>query len=104
MTVEQYEAERKKIIATYGDSKQDAGVRWEQELAILFHRSGWTQEELAAQEGKSQRHVGRLLVFGRFLNLDPVGLTVEPVPKNLSERRLPTKRARSACGVYPSLT
>ena len=29
-----------------------AGIRWEQDLATLFYRSGWTQEELARCEGR----------------------------------------------------
>lgn len=29
-----------------------AGIRWEQDLATLFYRSGWTQEELARREGR----------------------------------------------------
>jgi hypothetical protein len=33
----------------------------------LFHRSGWTQEGLAKKEGKSQRHIGRMLCFGLLL-------------------------------------
>ena len=45
-----------------------AGIRWEQELAILFHRSGWTQQELAKKEGKGQNTICRYLLFG------PIGI------------------------------
>jgi transcriptional regulator with XRE-family HTH domain len=39
-----------------------------QELAALFHRSGWTQEQLAKKEGVKQPRVSQLLLFDRFLN------------------------------------
>lgn len=67
MTVEQYRVERQKLTATYGESKIEAGTRWEQELAKLFNRSGWTQEQLAKHEGYERRYVGYLLIFGEFL-------------------------------------
>jgi len=36
-------------------------------FANLFHRSGWTQEQLAKKEGKSQPWIVVRLRFGRFL-------------------------------------
>jgi transcriptional regulator with XRE-family HTH domain len=76
-------------------------VRWEQALAVLFARSNWTQEELAKKEGVSQRHIGRHLCFGRFLNFSPFGLNAETLPNNLTEGRfrslweLPDKAERN---------
>jgi hypothetical protein len=49
-------------------TKAEAGIRWEQELARLFVRSGWTQEELVKREGKSKGWIDQRLRFGRFLN------------------------------------
>jgi hypothetical protein len=63
MTEAEYERERAKIAAT----KQQAGVRWEQELARLFARSGWSTKELAAREGRGVRYIQTLLKFGQFL-------------------------------------
>lgn len=63
MTREQYAIER----AQLASDKATAGIRWEQELALLFYRSGWTQEELAKQEGKSRTWIVYRLCFGRFL-------------------------------------
>jgi transcriptional regulator with XRE-family HTH domain len=67
MSIAQYQAERQKLRDTYGDSRDAAGDRWEQELAKLFARSGWTQEQLAEQEGKTQAYISYLLCFGGFL-------------------------------------
>jgi hypothetical protein len=65
----------------------------------LFHRSNWTQEQLAKKEGKSQRHIGRLLCFGRFLSFSPMGLNAETAPKNLTERRFRSYWERApSCG------
>jgi hypothetical protein len=85
-----------------------AGILWEQELARLFVRSGWTQEQLAAKEHKSQKWIdfyvrfgrfltfsttvlnpwiSRLTLFGRFLDFAPMGANAETLPNNLSERR-----------------
>jgi transcriptional regulator with XRE-family HTH domain len=82
MTEVEYERDR----AELGDRK-DAKARWDQELAALFIRSGWTQEQLAAKEGKSQRWVSYNLTFGRFLSFSTMVLNSENLPKNLTERR-----------------
>jgi hypothetical protein len=83
-----YERERAQIRATYGDSKGSAGARFEQELAKLFHRSGWTQEKLAEKEGKNQKTISRWLVFGRFLDFRPSGPKLpNPAFANLTERK-----------------
>jgi len=67
MSAAEYDKERKRIKELYGDSHIEACARWEQELVSLFIRSGWTQEELASRENKSQQQIGRLLRFGNFL-------------------------------------
>jgi hypothetical protein len=63
MTEAEYDLERAKIAPT----KKVAGTRWEQELARLFSRSGWTHERLAKREGYGRATISRLLVFGEFL-------------------------------------
>jgi transcriptional regulator with XRE-family HTH domain len=67
MSESDYERERQRLRDLFGDSRSEAGTRWEQALAQLFWRSGWTQEELAAKEGKAQSYLSRMLCFGRFL-------------------------------------
>lgn len=68
MSEDDYDQERQRIRDLFGDNKTEAGARWEQALAGLFFHSGWTQEELAKKEGKSQTWVQRQLRFGRFLD------------------------------------
>jgi transcriptional regulator with XRE-family HTH domain len=63
MTEAEYERERARIAKT----KAEAGIRWEQELARLLNRSGWTQRELAKKEGLSPQRISYLLRFGQFL-------------------------------------
>ena len=68
---------------TYGSSNAEAGARREQSLAKLFVSSGWTQEELAAEVGKSQTWVVFQLRFGRFIaNFENITTVI-----NLNERR-----------------
>src|SRR5258706_15852490 len=71
MSIAEYQTARQKLRETYGDSREGAGDRWEQELALLFARSRWTERQLADQErhtpGMSKSNVNRLLIFGRFL-------------------------------------
>lgn len=71
----------------YGASREEAGNRFEQELARLAARSGWTQEELAGKLGKSQKWVDFNLRFGRFLNLSTNVLKTEIPLFSLSEGR-----------------
>jgi hypothetical protein len=68
MTLDQYREARATLRGLYGDSKREAGVRYEQELSRLFYRSGLRAEDLAKEEGKSQGTVYKLLKFGRFLD------------------------------------
>ena len=48
----------------------------------------WTQEEVAAKEGKTQFWVSTRLCFGRFLNFIAADINAESLPSNLSERFL----------------
>jgi len=61
-------------------------VRWEQELAGLFHRSGWTQGELAKKESKTHQWVAYRMRFGRFLNFATAVANPEFMPPGLAER------------------
>lgn len=83
MTETAYLAARDALRATYGDTAVERTGLFDQELARLFYRSGWTQEQLATAEGKSQKWVSRRLLFGRFLGFIPTGI----FPKSLTERR-----------------
>jgi hypothetical protein len=68
MNESDYDHERARIREAYGETGGEARVRWEQALAALFHKSGWTQERLAKKEDKPQPYISRLLLFGRFLS------------------------------------
>ena len=83
MTDADYDRERAKIPATKRDAMNEAGVRWEQQLATLFYRSGWTQEQLAAKEGRPQSRISEMLLFGRFLNFIQDRISTETLPNNL---------------------
>ena len=88
MSPDDYEAERARLREAYGDSNKEAGARFEQELARLFYRSGWTQEELAKKEGLKQPTVCQRLQFGRFLDFIASGNKTEnPAFSKLTERR-----------------
>ncbi len=52
-------------------------------VRVLYHLSGWTQDELAKVEGCNQKTVQRRILFGRFLSFRPDGLNA----KNLTEGR-----------------
>jgi hypothetical protein len=87
MTEQQYEKERAKIAPTKRNAMNERAVRWEQQLAMLFCRSGWTIEQLVAKEGKSKSNIGRLMQFGRFLNFSQTWENTENLPGNLNENR-----------------
>jgi hypothetical protein len=86
MSDAEFERAREELRERYGDNRAEAGNRYEQELAKLFWRSGWTQEELAAKEGKSRQWITQRLVFGRFLEFATMVAGAQNLPKNLSER------------------
>jgi hypothetical protein len=72
-----------------------------QALALLFQRSGWTQDELAKKEGKGQQWVSRHLLFGRFLSFTPTGVSIESLPANLTERRFRAFWSCAQCARRP---
>jgi hypothetical protein len=78
MSDSDYERARAQLRETYGDSRPEAANRWEQELALLFHRSGWTLERLAEKKGKGKSWVDRQLRFGRYLMWETSNPTVSP--------------------------
>ena len=84
MTEVEYDRQRAKLRETYGDNSIEAAAKRDQAIAILFYRSGWTEERLAKKERKSDSWVLSHVRFGRFLNF----LTdVRELPKNLTEPR-----------------
>jgi len=83
MTDTAYLAARAELRATYGDTAIERTGLFDQELARLFYRSGWTQEQLAAAEGKTQQWVALRLRFGRFLSFT----TAVVIPKSCTEWR-----------------
>jgi len=87
LSVEEYIREREQIRATYGDSSIEAAALRDQALAALFHRSGWTQEQLAGKEGKERSYIARRLLFGKFLAFVSTGHNSEKPPRGLTERR-----------------
>jgi hypothetical protein len=68
MTVEEYTKRRAELRERYGDNAREAGIRREQELARLFYVSGWSERELAEQEGVGKTTVHQWIAFGRFLD------------------------------------
>jgi hypothetical protein len=87
MTEAEYDVERARLRDLYGESSAEAAAKRDQAMALLFARSNWTQEELAAKEGKSQSHIGKRLRFGQFLMFSSKELNAEKLPTNLNERR-----------------
>jgi hypothetical protein len=65
MTEAQYDRERAKIAPTKREAMNESGVRWEQQLAELFYRSGWSAPQLRQKIGDLSRHffyISNLLV------------------------------------------
>ena len=85
MSEADFERERARLRALYGDSSAEAAAKRDQAMADLFWRSGWTQEDLAAKEGQTQQWVSYRLRFGRFLNFTTGVVNLESLPNNLSE-------------------
>ncbi len=85
MSEADYETERAELRKIYGETSGQAGAKREQALALLFKRSGWTQEQLAKKEGKSQSQIQRALLFGEFLNITPNGVIPETIRNSLNE-------------------
>jgi hypothetical protein len=97
MSKQDYDRERARLRGLYGDSRKEAGARFEQAIGRLFYLSGWTVNELAQREKKTKDHINRQLVFGRFiyfLTLLPTGSKAENaefdpnsnIPLGLTER------------------
>jgi hypothetical protein len=76
MTEQDYDRARAEL-----GNRKDSAAKWDQQLATLFIRSAWTQEQLAAKEGCKPRIIAYRLCFGRFLN----DCTNVQFPKNLTE-------------------
>lgn len=87
MTEEQYDHERADLRRLYGDSSTEAIAKRDQAMALLFARSGWTQERLAQKERMSRQWVDVRLRFGRFLNFATTVANPENPGKELTERR-----------------
>jgi len=68
-----------------GKTKAEAGARFEQELAKLFYRSGWTQQALAEAEGKKRTWVVQRVRFGWFLDYVATATNPDSLPKDLTE-------------------
>jgi len=90
MTEEQYDQERAELRRLYGDSSTEAIAKRDQAMALLFARTGWTQERLAQKERMSQKWVDLRLRFGRFLSFSTTVLNSENPTKELTERRFRT--------------
>jgi hypothetical protein len=87
MTEVEYDRQRAKLREACGDNSIEAAAKRDQAIAILFYRSGWTQERLAKKERKSDSWVLLHLRFGRFLNFLADVRNSESLPKNLTESR-----------------
>lgn len=75
MSLVEYRRERERIGALLKGTQATAHA--DQELAGLFYRSGWRQEDLAQEERKSRPYITRRLLFGRFLADVPIGTNPE---------------------------
>lgn len=62
MTEAEFDAKRQEL-----GHRKHTGARWDQELARLYARSGWTQERLAKKEKVTHQRISQWQLFGRFL-------------------------------------
>jgi hypothetical protein len=69
----------------YDESSVEAAAKRDQALAQLFARSGWTQEELARKESKTQQWVAYRIRFGRFLHFITAVIKTDSLPANLKD-------------------
>jgi len=85
----EYRRARAELRATYGETARQAGAHADQALATLFVRSGWTEAQLAAVEGKKPRYIAYRLTFGRFLAFCTTvqNPNFTPIKPQLTERR-----------------
>jgi hypothetical protein len=86
MTDAEYEFERCRLREIYGDSAIESAAKRDQALALLFIRSGWTQQQLAEKEKQGQQRIGQRLRFARFIIFTTQVVKAETIPKNLTER------------------
>jgi len=93
MTVEEYRRERAELRTIYGDTKQETSARADQALAVLFVRSKWTQEELAAEEHQTRGHIACRVCFGKFLQF--VAMATKPESGQISVATLTERRFRA---------
>jgi hypothetical protein len=87
MSEAQYDSQRVRLLELYGDSGKEAAAKRDQAFAVLFYKSGWTQEKLAKKEKKSEGWVNQRLRLGRFLNFLTTVRNPENPPVGLTERR-----------------
>ena len=67
MTPEEFQEEKRQLVARLGATAKEGTQKWAQGFARLYARSEWTQRQLAQAEQISQQRVTQLLNFGRFL-------------------------------------
>jgi hypothetical protein len=67
MTVEEFQQEKAKLVALYGEAPREASGRRAQAFARLYVASELGERALAEIEGVSKTRVHQLLVFGKFL-------------------------------------
>ena len=87
MTDDQFAVRVKHIEEQAGEMQARVQAYRDQEIARLFVQSGWTQERIAEQMGKSQQWVSYRLVFGQFLQFTTDRGKWTKAPKNLTEWR-----------------
>jgi hypothetical protein len=85
MPKDEYERQRTEIEERYPAKGASLAALRDQALADLFYRSGWTQEQLAAKEGKTQQWVAYRLRFGRFLHFTTSSCNSGKAPLKLTE-------------------